>query len=871
MAVVKSLSEFELIFPLSAVAVVAAQSQDLAQYVLPSKITGKTGSINGGNTFDGVALPFGMVKLGADVFSGVDNYSGNSPYGNFTGFSMMHESGTGGAPKYGVVSQMPILGNIPNPLANLHDTRAAPDFTELGYFRASLGSNITVELSATSRAGLYRYTFPSGSKPNVVVDVSHVLPSFRGQGLSQNYRGGNITTLDNHYEGYGVYDNGWNRAPEWKIYFCGYFDQPVTAKTFVSLPENGTAIADYSSKLEAVSMARVGSVFTFDTPSVTSRVGISFISGAQACDNVNSQIPAGTELELVRDNARKVWTEDVLSKVTTTESNVENLQLLYSSMYHMHLIPSNRTGENPLWTSDEPYFDDIFTLWDLFRCTTSLWMILQPAFLEQYVRSVIDIFRFEGYISGSRSSNYNGATQGGSSVDNVLADAYVKGIQGAINWTTAYEGMVKNAEVVPALNSDPRDMSASTKEGRGALPDWLEHGFITTKFGRSVSRAVEYAVNDFSLAQVAAGLGKDADIEKYLGRSRNWQKHWNSNATSLNFTGFVVPRTIEGFIEQDPLTCGGCYWGDAYYQGLPWEYSLNVNHDMGSLIDLCGGPDTFISRLKTVFKPGVNTSGRSVAFNNTIFNPGNEPGFAIPYLFNYVGRQDLSVKESRHIAKSYYSPTPGGLPGNSDAGALESWLIWNMLGLYPMVGQTTFLIGSPWFANTTVSLGSDKVLSITTVGGSNTSFYVQSLRVNGDEWTKSWLTWADVFANGGAMDFVLGSEPKNWTTGPLPPSPASELGRADVPTSIPTRPLEIPEVTLEADKQNGKSHKWRNIGLGLMGVAIFLLVIFAVVFWWFWRRKGNAAANPALQKEDSDGSGLRVDSLGKRSPRNLVD
>lgn len=190
---------------------------------------------------------------------------------------------------------------------------------------------------------------------------------------------------------------------------------------------------------------------------------------------------------------------------------------------------------------------------------------------------------------------------------------------------------------------------------------------------------------------------------------------------------------------------------------------------------------------------------------------------------------------------------------------MESWLIWNMLGLYPVVGQTTFLIGSPWFANTTIALGSDKALSVSTVGGSHTSFYVQSLRVNGQEWTKSWLTWDDVFANGGTMEFFLGPESTNWMTGSSPPSPASELGRADVPKSIPTRPLERPEQA-EAKKPNPNSKKWRYIGLGLMGVAIFLLVIFNVAFWWFKRKRRSAKTNPPLEKEEGpDTSALRVE------------
>ncbi|KAE9363067.1 glycoside hydrolase family 92 protein [Stipitochalara longipes BDJ] len=816
-----------------------AEPIDLTQYVLTN-----TGESNGGNTFAGVTLPFGMVKLGPDMFFGADAYSGDVTIGNFTGFSMMHESGTGGAPKYGVVSQMPVLGNITEPLANLNDTRIKPDVTSVGYYKAVLGSGITVELGATSRAGFYQYTFPAGNRSNVVVDISHVLPSYRGQGLSQRYLGGELSTSSNHYEGHADYDNGWNRAPLWTIFFCGYFDSgntPAIVNTFVGQNDNTSKLVDYNTASTINSTARLGAVFNFgNATNVTSRVGISFISTAQACNNVNTQIPAGTTLSTLTTNAKQVWNDEVLSKVTTTESNPSNLQLLYSSMYFMHLLPSNRTGENPLWTSTEPYYDDTFTTWDLFRCTFALLQVFQPSMYEEYIRSLINIFQFEGYMPDARSSNFNGASQGGSNSDNIMADAYVKGVRGAVDWTAGYEAMQKNAEVTPVNNNDPRDLSSSTKEGRGALPDWLELGYITPKYGRAVTRAIEYSVNDFSLSQVAAGLRKTEDSTRYLNRSRNWRNHWNPEATSLNFSGFVVPRSREGFIKQDPLECGGCYWGDAYYEGLPWEYSFNAQHDINTLIALSGGPETFVNRLEMMFTP--NMTARNAAFNSTIFNPGNEPSFNTPYLYNYVGRQDLSVKRSRNIAKSYYSPTPDGLPGNSDAGAMESWLLWNMLGLYPMVGQTTFLIGSPWFANTSVSLGVGKALTMTTTGGTNESYYVQSLRVNGKQWKQSWVTWDDIFANGGTMDFVLGPVPKNWTTGPPPPSPASEHSQ-NTNASIIVQPGAVPMAPSAAvlAKEAHRKKIMRDVALSVMGFVLLGLLAMAGWLWWYWIKKAKRA------------------------------
>lgn len=641
--------------------------------LLPSAVTAATnytqytnlflGTTNGGNMFPGVvSAPYSMVKLGPDVEDGTtDAYSGYLPSGQVWGFSMMHESGTGGAPKYGVVSQMPAVGAVENPLKDLGLNRTSNDTASVGYYRSELQGGITVELAATERAGFYQYGFPSGGG-SVVVDVSHVLPSFRGLGWGQGYAGGGFKLTKDGYEGYGIYNNGWNLAPDWSVYFCGHFDQPIAGKkTFTG----NETLDSYGNFTSTNGMYRQGGVFTFNHTKVTSRVGISMVSTSQACDNVESQIPSGTSLNTLVSRAETRWTSEVFSKVTTSETNATLLTQLYSYLYGMHLIPSNRTGENPLWNSTEPSYDDIFTFWDLFRCSTALTHILQPKSYEEQIRSLIDIWRHEGFMPDARSSHYNGATQGGSNADNVLADAYVKGVRGAINWEDGFQAMRTDAEVVPPNNHDPRAPDSSTKEGRGALPDWLEYEYITPNFSRAVSRAVEYSVNDFSLSEVAKGLGKQADAEKYLNRSRNWRNHWNPEQTSLGFAGFVVPKYANGSFDYpyDPLQCGGCYWGDPYYEDLPWSYSFNAHHDIKHLIELAGGAENFTARLEKFFEPGIYDGND--AFGNTIFNPSNEPAFTTPYLFNFVGRQDLTVKYSRHAIRAYYNAGTGGIPGNS--------------------------------------------------------------------------------------------------------------------------------------------------------------------------------------------------------------
>ncbi|RPA97619.1 hypothetical protein L873DRAFT_1741593 [Choiromyces venosus 120613-1] len=760
----------------------------LAHFVQPFM-----GVEGGGNMFPGVCMPYGVVKLGIDMDpppGAGDAYSGYHPQGRVNGFSMMHESGTGGAPKYGVVSQYPVIGALENPLADHAVPRAAPDEAALGWYKSSLAGGITVELAASQHAGIIKHTF-SGTIANtsmagnhVIVDVSHHLPSFRGQDIGQNYVEGSIAVKSNGYEGYGVYNGGWNLGENWKIYFCGKFrTSPTQVRTFSG---TGGVLESYGEASEVSGTKRVGAVFSFGASLnastnplvVESNIGISFMSAEKACKFIESEIPATQPFETLVNSTKQVWEEGVLSTVSTTDTDEEKLKLLYSSLYGMYIIPSNRTGENPKWESSEPYYDDTFTFWDLFRSHTPLMHIIQPVVYEEYIRSTIDIWRHDGYMPDGRSSNFNGRIQGGTNADNVLADAYVKGVRGRINWEDGFEAMVKNAEVTPENNNDHMSPDSSTKEGRGALPDWLERGYITTKYSRSVSRASEYALNDFALSQVAKGLGKTAEYDKYLGRSRNWRNQWDNSSSAFGgeFTGFLSPRDANGKFPtppHDPLSCGGCYWRDAYYQALPFEYSFGTHHDMETLIKYMGGEEKFVARLEKVFEPNQNPTG-SLRFGRTIFNPGNEPSFATPYLFNFAGRQDLTVEKSRYIAKTYYNTGLQGLPGNSDAGAMQSWLIWNMLGLYPITGTTTFLIASPWFSNLTISLGSpSKTVKITSTGGSDTAFFVQSVKLNGKNWDKNWLSWDNLFEKGGTLEFVLGTERTKWDTGERPPSYAT--------------------------------------------------------------------------------------------------
>ncbi|KIW43590.1 uncharacterized protein PV06_04677 [Exophiala oligosperma] len=787
-----------------------------AQYVNP--LIGSEGpmpgqAFGGGDIFVGGAVPFGVVKFGIDTYETNLTLStingGYTPEGLVTGVSLMHESGTGGAPKYGIVHQMP-LTTITSPVNILDNTtywqrRVGNETAQIGYYSSTLENGIAIRLSAARHSGIVQYDYPPG-EGHVLVDVSHYLPGYDGYN-SQDFLGGEIELRDGgqQYTGYGQYGGGFGEGAPMRVYFCGEFENaPDQAQTwrarntdpylrqhvFSNEPYGMPTYTGNVSQQSGFLNDRVGAVFSWtgtnsSSSSVVSKIGISFISVDKACTFKDDEI-SSWEVNDTASAAVDEWNTDVFSKIQVpldASQNETNIILLYSSLYFMHLMPSDRTGENPLWESDEPSFDDFYTAWDIFRCTVSLYHLLQPDYYEGMIRSLIDIWRHEGYMPDGRSGNYNGLTQGGSNADNILADAYVKGLRRGINWTAGYQAMVKDAEVVPYNTFSPLDMTGSVKEGRGALFDWIPLGYLSVDgSARSLSRSVEYSLNDFSLYQVALGEAPQ-DAQKYLNRSAQWQNNWSHDAVSVNttpevFTGFLAPRLQNGQFNlsgYNPALCGGCEWDAITYEATPFEYSFVVPHDVETLVAFMGGAPSFEARLDYIFRP--NTSQQNLGANGagitTIMNIGNEPDFATPYLYHYVNKQHKSAQQSRSLANEFFHNSDYGVPGNSDAGALNSWLLWQMLGLYPIVTQPVYLLGSPWFGDVNVTINNNSTLRIVAHGldDASASYYVQSVVVNGRNWTQNWLQHTDVMVQGGTVEFFLGTNPVVWETGPPPPSP----------------------------------------------------------------------------------------------------
>jgi len=428
----------------------------------------------------------------------------------------------------------------------------------------------------------------------------------------------------------------------------------------------------------------------------------------------------------------------------------EQAQVFYTALYHTMLMPTDRSGENPLWKSDEPYYDDYYAIWDIFRTSGPLLTLIAPERQTAIVRSLVDIYRHEGWLPDARSGNYNGRTQGGSNAEFMISDAYIKGLKG-IDWNTAYAAEVNDAEVSPADHF---------KEGRGGLDDWHKLGYVSIEGSdRSGSVHMEYAADDFEIALLAKGLGKQDDYEKYRARSANWKNLWDADFTVDGFKGFIRPRHRDGsWLSPFTAMDSGSWNGNTFYEGNSWTYSTFVPQDVPALIRMSGGAQTFVDRLDAFFAVPLR------------YDVGNEPGFLTPYLYNWAGRPDKTAAHVRAIIAASYHEGPKGLPGNDDSGAMSSWFAFGQMGIFPNAGQDLYLIGSPAYPETKLHLADGKTFTIEARGVSAENIYVASATLNGKPLNRAWLRHGEIAA-GGRLVLRMSAKPGNWAQQDLPPAP----------------------------------------------------------------------------------------------------
>jgi predicted alpha-1,2-mannosidase len=711
------------------------------------------GAAGGGNVFPGPVLPFGEIKPGPDMDRGAgrDANAGWWDDGNIRGFSQTHVSGTGGGARYGNILVTATTGQ-PAPMDS--ESPRADEHATAGYYSVTLARySIGVEITAARRAAIYRFRFPQGQPGNLLFDVSHCLVSGSRQHENQIPVSSTVHILSpTEISGSTTVKGGWNKQPvPYTVYFYAVTDAPSASW--------GTWLGDQlhggSRSAEGTATTPAGAWLSFAAQAakpILMKIGISFMSVDQARRNLADEI-AGFDFDAVHAAAVAAW-NNALGTIDIEGETPEQAQIFYTALYHTMLMPSDRTGENPLWRSSEPYYDDYYAIWDIFRTSGPLLMLIAPERQASIVRALVDLYRHEGWLPDARSGNYNGRTQGGSNAEFMLTDAYVKGLPG-IDWKEALAAEIHDAEVSPADH---------LKEGRGGLDDWHKLGYVSVEGSdRSGSVDMEYAADDFEIALLAKGLGETAAYEKYLKRSANWVNLWDASFSAGGFTGFIRPRHRDGSWLSPFTAMDSCTWGgDTFYEGNSWTYSFFVPQDVAGLMRKMGGPDTFVRRLDAFFA----VPGR--------YDVGNEPGFLTPYLYNWAGHPDKTDEHARAIIAASYHAGPRGLPGNDDSGAMSSWYIFGQIGIFPNAGQPVYLIGSPAYPRTTLHLAEGKDFIIEARNLSERNIYVTAATLDGKPLDRAWLRHSEIIS-GGRLVLTMSSTPGNWGRTNLPPStPAAQ-------------------------------------------------------------------------------------------------
>ncbi|KAF7324703.1 Glycoside hydrolase family 92 protein [Mycena kentingensis (nom. inval.)] len=740
-----------------AIAVEAANAATLTSLV--NLFIGTTG---GGNAFPGAAIPHGLAKVGIDVTTAPRQAGYIHDNSSISGVSLLHDEGTGGNANggYGVFPLFPLAGctfaSCPVAISARSVLRANnTDAAKPGYFTTTFVNGIKLETTSTRRAGLIRFTFPTEGTNHVVVDLTN--------DLGRTFSGGSLTISNtSRVKLGGTYLQSYGPA-NYTVFGCydfaapasvssqrpdefGTYQRNLSTTSTIIISQNTTSLNfPFTS---SVSPQQAGALFGFTGKSVIARFGVSFRSADAACANAEEEVP-DWNFDGVQGASAAAW-EDVLSRigVDTAAEDATVVELLYSSMYRANLVPANATGENPYWNSAFPFYDAFFCSWDTFRTVHPLISIHSPRAWSEIIGAYVDGWRNTGFIPECRANTKPGYVQGGDDGMVPVGDFAVKyGAHAAelgIPPDDLYNALVRTAEdTAPNWLTVGRQNTAW--KTFGYIPtNWVDPSGSTGLPTREASRAFEYALGDFAVRQAGIALNKDpADIAKYANRSMNFVNMWNPNITHDGFSGFAQRRLQNGtFIFSSPDACSpidpvghSCARGtdndSGFYECrrvIP-EYSFFAPQSMSTIMNLMGGPDTFISRLDHYFSRGY-------------FLAGNEPGFSNPWAYHYANRPDLSALRVRNVVYNNFNTGFRGIPGNDDSGAMASLLIFHLLGMYPVPASKQLLVGAPFvsgftlhndFFDTTTTfrvVNFDKnTLQATPPAGSNV--FVKSITING--------------------------------------------------------------------------------------------------------------------------------------------
>ncbi len=735
----KNIKEYALLIFLLPMLCMCSQSTKKAE-TFATHVDPIIGSGGHGHVFVGASVPFGAVQLGPNnIFKGWDWCSGYHYSDSIIiGFSHTHLSGTGGA-DLGDILLMPVTGtvnvkrgqqdNISNAYASYfsHDNEAVKP----GYYSVLLDKyDVKAELTATERVGVHRYTFPSGNDNHVIIDLKEGI----GDKSYETY----LKQVDaNTIVGYR-FSKGW--AKDQRIWFTLKSNQKIEK---LDVYNNDTLVGQ--SELKAQAVKGVIS-FAGNSQEVVFKVGISPVSSENALANINAEAPEW-DFNQIASLAEKKWDQE-LSKIKIETGDSTLKQIFYTAMFHSFIAPvlfndadgSYRGTDKKVYNN--PGFENysIFSLWDTYRTEHELLTIVQPERVNDFINSMLAIYQQQGKLPQWHLMGNETNAMLGYSAAPVVVDAWQKGFDG-FDEELAFEAL---------------KASGTFQSQRGIAP-LMEYGFIPRDKAReATSVALENAIDDRSVAQMAKGLGKEEDFNYFFERAESYKSYFNKN------TGFVHPRATDGSwaTPYDPME--SIHMVGDFSEGNGWQYTFLVPQDPEGLIDLFGGDEKFTNKLDSLFTV-TGDMGEHASMDITgligMYAQGNEPCHHMAYLYAFAGQQWKTAEKIRYIVNEFYTNKPDGLIGNEDCGQMSAWYVMSSLGFYPVnPSNGVYVFGSPLFDEATINLPEGKTFTVETENNSKENIYIQSVELNGQPYTKSYIKHQDIMA-GGVVKFIMGNKP----------------------------------------------------------------------------------------------------------------
>ena len=760
------------------------------------------GTANGGNTFPGAVVPFGMLAWSPETTRG-DHTRTAAPGGyaydatRIRGFSVTHLSGTGCRGASGDVPFMPHVGPLrESPSADTTDRLYAQRFAhanetaEPGSYQVRLASGVNVELTATARTGAARFTFPSGEDAALLVRVSdsEVGSSDATVTVDEDARTVSGSVTSGNFCGYlGTV----NRRSYYTLHFVAVFDRPFASvgawRNDTLTPGATTASGGTTYDGDGYPAPGLGSgaYVGFDTReggTVNVRVGISYVSLANARANLEAENPGATAFDAIRAAARSAW-DDALGRIEIAGGTPDEQVMFYTALYHslLHMnLASDVGGE--YWGFDQQahrvengqgaqYAN--FSGWDVYRSQIHLVALVDPKVAGDMAQSLLNQARQYGGV-WDRWTHNAGATH---VMEGDPSPPTVAGMHafGAANFdaAAAFASLLEAATVPTPFDLSDEGCRVACVGQRPSLDKWLTLNYIPTVSNAwgGAGETLEDATADFALAQLAARLGKDEAHARLMERSGYWRRLWNPAPVTRDGAtlaeGYIQNRNEDGtWPDFDPASSQG------FAEGSSAQYTWMVPFDARGLIDLMGGNDAANRRLDAFFRNEDGTWALT-RLGSLKAEMDNEPSIGAAWMYLFSGQPHKTQATVRAAMNGLWRNAPDGIPGNDDLGAMSSWYVWSAMGMYPFFpGRAELVLASPLFPRLVVRRGNGITITIEAEGAGANAPYVTALRVDGEAWTKPWLPESFV-TGGGTLGFRLsGSPDRAWGARPedAPPS-----------------------------------------------------------------------------------------------------